>query len=262
MRLGLGISVSNIRQRTLSDRIAAQRPLLWYDPSDWKTLFQDSAGTIPVTAVNDPVGLMLDKSGNGYHASQSTAINRPTLSLDASGKYRLLFNGTNSRMSTAAIDLSSTNKLTIIAGVSKESDAASGIIAEFSANASTNNGAFYLLASDSAGQNYRVLVRGSAIGGAIPGSIAAPDVSVIATTATLAATGAFLLRRDAVQHTSSTPAFGAVNFGNHSLYIGARSGGFIHFNGGLYGLIIRSVISTTAEIETAEQYMNFKSASY
>ena len=34
----------------------------WYDPSDFTTLFQDSAGTIPVTAVEQPVGLMLDKS--------------------------------------------------------------------------------------------------------------------------------------------------------------------------------------------------------
>lgn len=261
MRLGLGISVANIRQRTLSDRIAAQSPLLWYDPSDWKTLFQDSAGTIPVTAVNDPVGLILDKSGNGYHAFQATAINRPTLSQDSNGKYRLLFNGTNSRMSIAAIDLSSTNKLTIVAGVSKAVENTDGMIAEFSAAADTNNGAFYVKASNSSGTNYRVLFRGSAVSGAIP-TAAAPDVSVIATTATLATPGAFLLRMDAAQHTSSTPSFGAVNFGNYSLYIGSRNNSTNHFNGGLYGLIIRSAISTTAEIETAEKYMNFKSASY
>lgn len=34
----------------------------WYDPSDLTTLFQDAAGTTPVTADGDPVGLMLDKS--------------------------------------------------------------------------------------------------------------------------------------------------------------------------------------------------------
>ena len=33
-----------------------------YDPSDLSTLFQDTAGTIPVTGVEQPVGLMLDKS--------------------------------------------------------------------------------------------------------------------------------------------------------------------------------------------------------
>ena len=33
----------------------------WYDPSDLSTLFQNSAGTTPVTALGQPVGLMLDK---------------------------------------------------------------------------------------------------------------------------------------------------------------------------------------------------------
>jgi len=34
---------------------------LWYDPSDFSSMFQDSAGTTPVTAVGQPVGLILDK---------------------------------------------------------------------------------------------------------------------------------------------------------------------------------------------------------
>ena len=52
----------------------------WYDPSDLTTLFQDAAGTTPVTAVEQPVGLMKDKSGRGNHAFQTTSANRPVLS--------------------------------------------------------------------------------------------------------------------------------------------------------------------------------------
>ena len=37
-------------------------PGAWYDPSDYSTLFTDSAGTTPVTGVEQFVGLMLDKS--------------------------------------------------------------------------------------------------------------------------------------------------------------------------------------------------------
>lgn len=33
-----------------------------YDPNDLTTMFQDAAGSVPVTAVGQPVGLMLDKS--------------------------------------------------------------------------------------------------------------------------------------------------------------------------------------------------------
>ena len=38
----------------------------WYDPSDYTTLFRDAAGTLPVTAVEQPVGLMLDKRDTTY----------------------------------------------------------------------------------------------------------------------------------------------------------------------------------------------------
>jgi len=51
---------------------------VWYGPSDLSTLFQDSAGTTPVTASGQPVGLTLDKSGNDNHATQATAAARPT----------------------------------------------------------------------------------------------------------------------------------------------------------------------------------------
>lgn len=37
---------------------------VWYDPSDLTTMFQDAAGTTPVTTVEQPVGLLLDKSKN------------------------------------------------------------------------------------------------------------------------------------------------------------------------------------------------------
>ena len=63
----------------------------WYDPSDLTTMFQDSAGTTPVTAAGQPVGCILDKSGNGFHATQSTAASRPTYGVVPSrGRVNLL----------------------------------------------------------------------------------------------------------------------------------------------------------------------------
>ena len=53
-------------------------PGLWYEPSLTNaTLFQDSAGTAPVTAVGQPTGRMLDRSGRSNHISQATAASRP-----------------------------------------------------------------------------------------------------------------------------------------------------------------------------------------
>jgi hypothetical protein len=51
----------------------------WYDPSDFSTLFQDSAGSTPVTAVEQPVRLMRDKSGRTNHATAPNDASRPVL---------------------------------------------------------------------------------------------------------------------------------------------------------------------------------------
>lgn len=45
-----------------------------YDPNDLTTMFQDAAGTVPVTAVGQPVGLMLDKS-KGLTLSSELVLN-------------------------------------------------------------------------------------------------------------------------------------------------------------------------------------------
>ena len=43
---------------------------VWYDPSDMSTMFQDAAGTTPVTAMEQPVGLILDKSKGSVLGSE------------------------------------------------------------------------------------------------------------------------------------------------------------------------------------------------
>lgn len=80
--LGLGLGMSRSRGFSPLSLFAASEPGAWYDPSDLTTLFQDSAGTTPVTAAGQPVGRIKDKSGNGFHATQTTAEARPTYQAD------------------------------------------------------------------------------------------------------------------------------------------------------------------------------------
>ena len=58
----------------------------WFTPEDMSTMFQDAAGTTPVTAMEQPVGKVLDISGNGNHATQSVTASRPVIS----ARYNLL----------------------------------------------------------------------------------------------------------------------------------------------------------------------------
>ena len=78
----------------------------WLDASDRSVLFQDSAGTTPVTALGDPIGLWLDKSGRGNHFVQTTSGARPVwgswpLSAAIAGRVRNLV--TSSEDVTAAV---------------------------------------------------------------------------------------------------------------------------------------------------------------
>jgi len=50
----------------------------WADPSGTSTLFQNSDGTIPVVD-GDPIGLVLDKTGNNYNLTQTVSASRPEL---------------------------------------------------------------------------------------------------------------------------------------------------------------------------------------
>lgn len=69
----------------------------FYDPSDLSTMYQDADGTIPVTATEQPVGLMLDKSPNGNHATQSVSARRPVYRT-AGGLHWLGFDGVDDRL--------------------------------------------------------------------------------------------------------------------------------------------------------------------
>lgn len=69
---------------------ATGKALLW-EPWDISTLFQDQAGTTPVTAGGDPVGRVLDKSGNSVPLSQSVLANSFTaVRMPLTGRRNLL----------------------------------------------------------------------------------------------------------------------------------------------------------------------------
>jgi hypothetical protein len=72
-------------------------------------MFQDAAGTIPVTATGQPVGRINDKSGRSNHATQATAASRPLLQ-QAGGFYYLDFDGVDDSLSAAAVPLTNTTQ--------------------------------------------------------------------------------------------------------------------------------------------------------
>lgn len=68
---------------------------VFLDPSVLASLYQDSAGTVPVTAPGQPVGRVLDQSGRANHATQSISAARPTYARHPAGGKRQLWTNTD-----------------------------------------------------------------------------------------------------------------------------------------------------------------------
>lgn len=88
------------------------------DPSDFSTMFQDSAGTIPVTAVGQPVGRIVAKAGGGSFI-QATTTQRPIIR-EGAGLYYLDFDGVDDGMVVQGLPSSFGTALTAAVGVLHE----------------------------------------------------------------------------------------------------------------------------------------------
>ena len=409
---------------------AASEPGAWYDPSDMSTLFQDSAGTVPVTAAEQPVGRILDKSGRGNHASQATSTKRPVLSarvnlltkteafgdavwdkagitvgtaptdggsttapdgtstarlytvsagtfvrrelafpsglqgsakvyvraglvspatavrittnntlnwstgfstkaaltrewqlvthsgvlqtgsalvflmfgaVDANGAndadcvgsielwhpslvpadqaslpYQrvntatdydadpakfpayLRFDGVDDALQTGNIDFTSTDKMTVWAGVRKNSDAATGTVLELSASKNANNGVFALFAPLGVGApDISWYSKGTKEMLASSPSESAPVTRVITGIGNISGDISSIRLNGAIVNPQTVDQ-GTGNFGNYPLYIGARAGTSLYFNGSLYSLIVRGAQSSLSQIEATEAYIKQK----
>ena len=213
----------------------------FYDPNDLSTMFQDAAGTVPVTAAGQPVGLILDKSGRNNHAFQTNSAPRPILRKNAvTGANYLEFDGSDDFLQTNNIDFTGTDKVSLFIGVTGLRNTES-IIIEFSANTKTNNGAFNLSTGPYGGAiRYTSLSRGSstiaANQGALVGTTPPPNTSVLSAKHDISG-DLSTIRANAVKGMDGVADKGTGNFGNYPLYIGRRGNTTFPFNGHIYSLI-------------------------
>lgn len=233
----------------------------WYDPSDLSTMFQDSAGTIPVTGVEQPVGRINDKSGRGNHATQTIEGTYPVLRRTGSGLYYLSFDGVDDFLVTPPLDLSSTAQVSTVAGVEKSTDTA-GVISEGGTSINTGSGKFSLRTD--ANPDFSFISRGSI-------SAQASSVATYTIPATVVLTGLgdivndlSTLRINGVQVSQVTTdqGTGTTYSGSNVYYIGRRAGTSVPFNGRLYGMIILNRSFTGQELVNTESWMNGNTGAY
>ena len=165
-------------------------------------------------------------------------------------------NGTSSAMATYSINFTSTAAMTVVTGVRKLSDAALGMLAELSVSAGTSAGTFYVLPQHTDTKAYYSSAGTSGVN-VSSGANAAPYSSVI-TGISAISTPLASIRVNGTQVGTSSASQGTGTFGTYPLYLFARAGTSLWFNGQFYGAIICGASKTTAEIQQAESYENQK----
>ena len=168
---------------------------------------------------------------------------------------KIKHNGTNSFLYTAStMDLSATDKLTVFAGVQKLSDAGVMIIETSAGAGFTNPGSFFFSTSQNVIGDYAFY--GGASGFSIVSGSAhiAPSSGVI-TLINSVSPASKKLRYNGTQEASSSSSQGTGNFGNYTLYVGARAGTSLWLNGAWTQQIIRGALTSDAQVAQAERFV-------
>lgn len=235
---------------------------VWFDVQDLSTMWQDTAATTPA-AVGQVVRRIYCKANPAFYAEQSNATQEPILRQTAVGVYYLETDGSNDGMVTPSLNLSATDKLGVFTAVRKLSDAAAGMVVEFSATVSSNAGSFFLAAPAAANASYGFASKGSsqATASLVNASLAAPNSAVLTGLADISG-DSVVARRNGAQLASSSSDQGSGNFGNHALYLFRRGGTTLPFNGHFYGLTLCAATPTAWQVAAMETYYNSLARAY
>lgn len=224
---------------------------------DFSKLFQDAGGTTPVTAVGQPIGKALDQSGRGNHATFTNAV----LSTDGAGHYGLTFNGVSTVGATGSINFTATDKVTVVAGLRKLSDAAVGLVVDLGFGpGGSSNGSFSLTAPASVAANAQFASRGTSNATINHNGLTSP-VSLVLTGAGDISAPNVSLRANADAGVSASTTQGTGNYGTYPLNFGMRSGA-IPLNAILYALSVRGAASNAAIVAAGEAWANSKTGAY
>ncbi|MEI7621254.1 MAG: DUF2341 domain-containing protein [Candidatus Moraniibacteriota bacterium] len=156
----------------------------------------------------------------------------------------LKFDGSDDALQTNSIDFSSTDKMTVWAGVRKLSDYNGTTIYAELGNASVNNGTFLIGdVFNATGHLFVAASKGTNEFGAYSyplGYTPAPITKALMGSGDITS-DIVRLRVNGTQVGETLTDQGAGNYGNYPLYIGARAGTSFYFTGNLYSMIVRGV---------------------
>jgi hypothetical protein len=225
--------------------------LALYDPSDITTLFQDTGGTIPVTADGQNVRYIRDKSTNGYHAAVASGATMVYRSVG--GKEYLEFNATVLRVSIPA----AANQSQLMACFGFQSNSTANDVPLAMSTTSGGGGTRALIFQLSSGSS---IVYGNNAGitfGTHPVAINTDQVITCWFDGTQAsANDRTRLRVNGVDRARTTGSVaGTTTPGSINLDFPSIAAGAGDVVGNFYGLAIYNAVLTGADLDLLEEYM-------
>lgn len=209
--------------------------------------------------------LIVTNDGVGIPAYQR--VNTSTDYDTAGFPLYLKTDGVDDWMQTNSINFTSTDKMTVWAGVRKLVSNVNSVFLELSTDVA-NAGTFAIFPTLSGGGDklYLAQNKGSVVQGNT-GNITNPSSFLLTqiidfAQETLDGELAARINGTPTVLTYSGSASGTRNFGNYPLYLFRRGGTSLPFNGRMYGLIVRGAQSTASQIASGEKYINSKTKAY
>ena len=250
----------NALQALISSLFGASEQGAFYIPrpivNGTQALFQDVAGTVPVTADGDPVGRMQDQSGNGNHATQTVSGSRPVYRMDGTLHW-LEFDGVDDALRTTNIDFTNTDKMTVVLGVSALGVSNRGLSFVFDLNDTGEQAVWLGLPSGSG--NITATSSGEGPATAVTESgLTSPLTSVFTVISDINAP-LLTLRRNAISKGTNTDSQSGGNYADGVFSLGSQSTNSKRFfEGKIYGLTLRGAETTAPELAQVEQYVAAK----
>jgi hypothetical protein len=239
----------------------------WYDFCDLTTLYQSGTRGSPgpaVSADGDPVGLVLDKSGNNNDLVQATSTKRP-LYKTSGGVSWLQFDGVDDYLSSAAaFNLSAYGQIALATAFTP-STTATVLVAELGPNTSSTGGTFFIAVNNTAVGALDIAINGAGIddngttstayGSGVTSEFSCQKLDITdgsaATRAPLRVNGASAPSTVAADAGTAGTAFSGIQ----TLYVGARAGTSLFFAGKMHGLFIRGNSLGADEINNLDTWM-------
>jgi hypothetical protein len=221
----------------------------WFDPSDLSRMWQDTAGTTPITADGQSVA-RIDGQRGVVSLRQSDAARRPLYKTSA-GLHWLQFDGTNDNLASAeTLNFSAVDVHTLAIGATKNTAASSGDIGVF--GIPSLNGSFAINSPNE--DAYQAISRGTTLRFQNTATIfVPPSTNVLVQLAKISAPS-LVLRVDGIVRINDTSSQGSGNYGNYLVRVASRSGSDFFFNGNLYFLLMRGALTSGASLDNLEAF--------